>query len=163
MPALQPHATPRNTVSCLPPGCEQRPWRPQPPAGPTDIICRRSPARVQEAPQGADAHPHRSHACQASVTGSAPHRPPPGNRRCVQPVLRLPPRVNGRSAVGGTEHRGHAAKGSRRRPATRTGGGGTSSANPPPPQTGRDGTSPGHRHRPPEAPSQCATGLPTLV
>ena len=131
VPALQPHTASCSTASRLPRGYGQRPWRPQRPAGPTDIICHRSPAPVQEAPHRAGAHPHHSHACRASATGSAPHRPPPGNRRCVQLVCRLPPRVGGRPATGGTARRGHTAKGTRSRPAARTGGGGTNPAKPP--------------------------------
>ena len=136
--------------------------RPQRPAGPTDITYGRSPAPVQEAPHRADAHPHHSHAGRASATGSAPYVPRPGNRRCVQLVRCLPPSVTGRSAAGGTEHRGRAAKGTRSRPATRTGRGGTNPSKPTP-HAGRNSTSPGHRHRPPDQPGVCATGLPTLA
>ena len=130
--APERHATPRSTASRLPRGYGQRPWRPQRPSGPTDIICHRSPAPLQEAPHQAGTHPHHSHAGRASAKGGAPHRPPPGNRRCVQLVRRLPPRVGGRSATGGTERHGHTAKGTRHRPATRTGAGGTNPSKPPP-------------------------------
>ena len=110
IPAPQPHAASRSTASGFPPGYGQRPWRPQRPASPTDIICRRSPAPVQEAPHRAGAHPHHSHAGRASAPGSARHRRPAGNRRCVQLIRRLPPRVGGRPATGGTARHGHAAK-----------------------------------------------------
>ena len=139
--------TPRSTASRLPRGYGQRPWRPGWPAGPTDIICCRSPAPVHEPLHRVDGYPHHSHASRASATGSAPHRPPPGNRPCVQLVRCLPPRVGGRSATGGTKRRGHAAKGTRSRPATRTGGGGRSPESRPP-KAGHGGTNPdtGTRH-----------------
>ena len=76
------------------------------------------PCAGQEARHRADAHPHHSHRRRASAAGGALHRPPPVNRRCVQLVRRLPPRVTGRSAVGGTERRRHAAEGTRSRQAT---------------------------------------------
>ena len=97
-----------------------------------------------------------------SATGGAPHRPPQANRRCVQLVRRLPPRVSGRPATGGTERRGHTAKGTRGQPATRAGVEGRTPQSPPP-QAGREGTGPGHGHRPPNQLGPCATGLRPLV
>ena len=80
----------------------------------------------------------------------------------MQLVRRLPPRVSGRSVAGWTERRVQAAKRTRSRPGTRTGARGRTLQSPPP-QAGRDSTSPGHGHRPPDQPGQCATGLPTLA
>ena len=79
------------------------------------------------------AHPRHSHASRARVTGSASHGPPPGSRQNVQLVRRLPPRVGGRPAAGGTARRGHTAKGTRGRPTACTRGGGTTPSTPPPP------------------------------
>ena len=88
-----------------------------------------------------------SHSSRASATGSAPHRPPPRSRGCVQLVCRLPPRVGGRPAAGGTARRGHTANGTRGRPTVRKGGAGTNPSTPPPPQAGRADTGPGNGHR----------------
>ena len=145
LPALQPHAASRSTASRLPRGYRQRPWKSQRGPGPTDIIYHRSPTPVQEAPHQTSAHPHHSHASH----GSASHGPPPGSRQGIQLIRHLCPRVSSQPTAGGTARQGHTAKGTRGRPKACTGGGGTTPRKPPP-RTGRDDTSPGHGHRPPD-------------
>ena len=135
--APRPHTASRSTASRLPRGYGQRPWRSTQPQRPTDIICHRSPTPVGEALHRAGAHhSHHFHAGRARATGSAPHRPPPGSRRCVQLVCRLLPRVGGRPAAGGPARRGHAIKGTRGRPTARTGGGERGPSKPPPRKQG---------------------------
>ena len=130
--APQPHAASRSTASRVPRGYGQRPLRSQRPQRPTDIICHRSPTPFQEAPHQTRAHPHHSHACRARATGSASPGPPPGSRRNIQLVRRLPPRVGGQPTAGGTARRGHTAKGTRGRPTACTRGGGTTPPTPSP-------------------------------
>ena len=111
-------------------GFGQRSWRFQQPQSPTDIIRRRSPTPVQEALHRTGAHPHHSHASLARATGSASRGPPPGNRRHFQLVCRLPFRVGGPPAAGGTARSGHMAKGTRSPPTACVRGGGTTPPTP---------------------------------
>ena len=82
------------------------------------------------------AHLHHSHASGARATGSASRGPPPGGGWSVHLTRRLPPRVSGRSAVGGTTRHGHAAKGACSRPKAWARDG----RQPPPQPTKRQGT-----------------------
>ena len=116
IPSPQPHAASRGTNSRLPWGQGQGPRGPLHPPHRTDTIYHRSPMLVQEVPHRAGAQLHHSHASRARATGSASRGPPPGGRRSVQLIHRLPPRVSGRPAVGGTTRHGHAAKGACGRP-----------------------------------------------
>ena len=96
---------------------------------------------------------------RASATGSDPHGPPPGNRRCVQLVRGLPPRVGSRPAGGGTARRGHTANGTRGRPTAGTGGGVTNPSTTPL-QAGRDDAGPGRGHWAPDHLGTYTTGFP---
>ena len=132
-------------------------------AGPIGIICRGFPAPVKGGPHRADAHPRHSRAGRASATGSAPHQPPPGNRRCIQLVP--PPSSQSHQPVcrqrdGTPQTRGQGDPQQTSNPNRGVGG-----RNPetPRPRAGRDSTSPGQGQRPPDQPGQCATGLPTLA
>ena len=112
---------------------------------PADIICHRSPTPVQEAPHRTGAHPHHSHASRARAAGSASRGPPPGSGQSIQLVPRLPPRVSGQPAAGGTTRHGHAPKGACSDPRPAQGAGGQPPPQPPNRQA-TEGTSqqPGH-------------------
>ena len=129
--APQLHAAFCSRASRLPRGYGQRPWGPQQPQRPTDIICHRSPTPVAEALYRAAAHAPLTHSGRGSAASSAPHILPPGNRRCVELVRRPPPMVGGRPATRGLERRGHTGKGTRGRPTAQTGGRGTNLSKPP--------------------------------
>ena len=68
------------------------------------------------------------------MTGSASRGPPPGGRRSIQLVSRLPARVSGQPTVGRTTRRGHATKGAcgRPKPYARCGGAAAPAAQRPP-------------------------------
>ena len=100
------------------------------------------------APNGA--HPHHSHNSRARATGSASRGPPPGGRRTVQLIHRLPPWVSSRPAVmGSTGHR-HAAKGACGRPkaCARNGGTAPPTAPKPPRHGGHIATTGARREQP---------------
>ena len=152
--ALQPQAASRSRESRLPRGYGQRPWRSQRPQRPTDIICHRSPTPVQEAPHRTGAHPHHYQVTRAKATGSASHGPPPGSRRNVQLVHRLPPRVGAGLLPGGQ----HAAD--PRSTNSLQKGWGDNPPQRPPLRAGRGDTSRADGHRPLDQLGPYTNGVP---